>query len=204
MKTLLKVKIGCAALKALKKELTVREIVKILPALTKMKQNGEPFGHLSAPQSEKDKESRALIADAILLYRALCAFKLQPDAERITRNVIIESAVAQLKYLVPIIGKKELAALTEEKKRLKFCGIVAKFPNADYRIVKAEGKEYHFDITRCRLVELIVAAGHPELKDAFCAGDGLFFTAYQPEILFGRESTIGEGKDTCEFRFNIK
>lgn len=204
MKTILKAKISIAALKALKKELTIREIARLLPALTKMQGKGEPFGHLSPPESDKDKESRALIADAVLLYRALCAFKLQPDAERITRSVICESAVAQLKYLVPIIDKKQLSALNEEEKKLKFCEIIAKFPNADYKIVKAEGKEYHYDITRCRLVELIEAVGHPELKDAFCAGDGLFFSRHQPEIVFERGNTIGEGKEACEFRFTIK
>ncbi len=204
MNIVLKVKIGSAAIKALKKELTIREIIKILPAFNKMKQNGEPFGQLPSTESEKDMESRALIADAVLLYRVLCLIKPQSEAERIIRTVICESAVAQLKVLVPKIGNKELASLSEEGKRLKFCEIISKFPNADYKIVKAESGEYYYDITRCRLVELIEAAGHPELKDAFCAGDGQYFLRYQPEVLFGRGSTIGEGKENCEFRFKLK
>lgn len=204
MNPILKLKIGQAALAELKKELTGGEIVKILPAIIKMKARGEPFGALPKPQSQKDKESRALIADAVLLYRALLKFKPQPDAERVTRAVIREGAVAQLRYLIPAISRQTLESLNAQEKRRMFCEIIAKFPNAEYQIVKAEGKDYQYDITRCRLVELMEAVGYPELKDAFCAGDGMYFDLHQPEISFGRESTIGDGQQTCKFRFTVK
>jgi hypothetical protein len=204
MNAMLKLKISRAALSALKNELSVDGIVKLLPAMLKLKMRGEPFASLSAPESKKDKESRALIADAVLLYRALLKYKPQPDAERITRAVITDAAIAQLKYLIPSIDKKTIETLNEEQKRQMFCDIIAKFPNAEYEIVKAEGKEYHYDITRCRLAELITAVGHPELRDAFCAGDGLYFARCQPAISFARESTIGEGHPTCPFRFTVK
>lgn len=204
MNPILRLKIGRAALAELKNELKAGEIIKVLPQIVIMKARGEPFGGLPGPESGKDKESRALIADAILLYRALLKIKPLPDAERITRAVIREGAVAQLSYLIPEISRQTLDSLEEREKRMMFCGIIAKFPNAEYQIVKAEGKEYYYDITRCRLVELIESAGHPELKDAFCAGDGLYFELRQPEISFARESAIGEGNETCKFRFTVK
>lgn len=204
MNLILKLKIGCAALSVLRKELSTREIIKILPAIIKMKVGKKPFKDFPLPQSKKDKESRKLIADAILLYRALLKKYPQADAERIMRSVICHAAVAQLKYLIPVIDEKTLNSLNQDEKRQMFCDIIAKFPNADYEIIKAEGKEYHYDITRCRLVELIELSGHPELKDAFCAGDGLYFCCHQPQIAFDCQSKIGDGAKTCQFRFTLK
>ena len=51
---------------------------------------------------------------------------------------------------------------------------------------------------------LIVKAGHPELKDAFCNGDVIYFERYQPNLTFKRPQKIGSGDDVCEFIFEIK
>lgn len=204
MKLRIKSKIELAAFRVLKAELGLNQLLKILPLLNKRKKKGEPFNNLPPPITEKDKESRALIGDAILLYRALGEVLSQQQAEHITRKVITESAVAQLSCLVPKLKKAELNRMSEQEKRQKFTEIIDKFPNADYVIVKAEEDLYHYNITRCRLVELIVAAGHPELSNAFCAGDGLFFERHQPDIEFNRDTMIGEGCKQCEFRFKVK
>ena len=120
MKLAIKAKIEIAAIKVLKKELGLNKLLPLLPSLNKRKKNGEPFNALPPPETEKDKESRALIGDAILLYRVLMESFEQKEAERIVRNVICESAVAQLSCLVPKLTKKELCTLSENEKKQKF------------------------------------------------------------------------------------
>lgn len=200
----IKIKIKLAAIKTLKKEIGIKNMLMILPELIKKQKRGEPFGSFAPPLSQKDKESRELIGEAILLYRILQKIVKQSEAEQIIRKVIIESAVAQLSCLVPKMTKAQLNAMSDDAKKREFCNIVSKFPNADFEVIKAEGNEYFYDITRCRLVELIDAVGHPELKNAFCAGDGVYFDRHQPDLEFKREAMIGEDCKTCEFRFYIK
>jgi hypothetical protein len=204
MNILLSLKIKFTAVKTLKKELGLKHLIKLLPGLSKRTKAGEPWRGMAEPQSDKDRESRALIGEAILLYRELKAILSPSEAERVVRIVIRESAVTQLKNLVPVICACEVSKLSLEEQRKAFTDIVDQFPNADYRMEKTVEGEYSYTITRCRLVELIEACGHPELRDAFCAGDGLFFERHQPEVSFNRPTTIGGGDEGCLFKFILK
>ena len=192
-----------AAIGVLRKELGWKKVFGLLPGLSRRQKQGEPWQDLPEPKDQKDKDSRLLIGEAILLYRELLQRIPQVDAERIVRKVIIESAVMQLYTLIPKISRDAILALNPEDRKVKFCDIIDQFPNADWKIHKVTDTEYGYMITRCRLVELIIATGHPELKDAFCAGDGIYFERYQPEIIFSRPSKIGSGDNSCEFDFSI-
>ncbi len=203
MKFRMKTKIELTALKTLFKEAGVLKTVRILPGIFIGKLKGGPWKTFPAPESKKDSESRQLIGDAIILYRILLRIFDIKEAERITREVITASSVVQLSCAVPIIERETIENYNDEEKERMFCGIIAKFPNADYEVIDSD-RVYSFKITRCRLAELITEAGHPELRDAFCAGDGLYFRKYQPDLIFKRDCMIGKGDSCCLFEFKIK
>ena len=179
------------------------KIYKVLKEIEKRKADFQPFGDIPTKDT-KDKQSQELIGDAVLLYRELKEILPQEQAQRITRETITASAIAQLKCLIPKIRKKAINKMDQETKKQMFCGIIDKFPNADWHLKKAEGDEYSFVITRCRLVELIKAAGHPELKDAFCHGDKVYFEKHQKDLDFYRPYLIGADDKICDFRFKIR
>lgn len=196
-------RIKIAAAKTLIKEAGFAKVHKILKGMKKRKKENQPFGDMPPVNDKKDIESRKLIGDAILLYRELK--DIYPErAEEIARKVITASAIAQLKTLIPIINKRKTLKLDKQKRKEVFCNIINRFPNADWKIKNAEDFEYSFIIKRCRLVELIEAAGHPELKDAFCEGDGIYFSNYQGDVNFSRPYKIGSGDEICDFNFEIK
>jgi hypothetical protein len=204
MAWLMNFRIKKAAIGVLRKELGWKRLLRLIPGLSKRQKLGEPWTGMSPPEDQKDRDSRALIGDAILLYRELQRLEPSVDAERIVRRGIIESAIMQLYTLIPQLSKAAILKLAPEERKNRFCGIVAQFPNADWNLTKADETEFGYLIHRCRLVELIVAAGHPELKDAFCAGDGIYFERHQPEIGFSRPTMIGKGDPGCEFNFSLK
>lgn len=204
MKWIMNYRIKKAAIAVLRKELGWKVLVSLLPGLSRRQKRGEPWENLSLPVDQKDRDSRALIGDAILLYRELLSRCPPAEAERIIRAVIIESAIMQLYTLVPKLSKSEILALSPDERQQRFCSIINQFPNADWRLAQVTDTDYGYLIYRCRLVELIIAVGHPELKDAFCAGDGLYFERHQPDITFSRPSQIGKGAKECEFNFSVK
>lgn len=204
MKAVLKNKIQFSAIKVLNKELKFHELLKVLTLLINQQKKNEPWRSFSEPKDNKEKESRELIGDAILLYRALMSIFNKEQAEIIVRKVITDSAITQLKYLIPKIKKGKVLGMSEEKRTRYFTDIIEKFPNSDYIKKDTPKNEFGFDITRCRLVELICQAGHPELSDAFCNGDGIFFEKCQKDIVFSRNEMIGKGNEICDFSFKIR
>lgn len=200
----LKIRIKLSAARVLLRKVGIRQLLKVAPKLSKRAKCGEPWQGIPSAVDIKDSESRELIGEAILLYRELLLLYPQHKAMDIVREVVIESAVTQLKYLVPTITKEKINRLSPEERLEEFNTIIAQFPNADYIINTSEDNEYEYAITRCRLVELVVAAGHPELSDVFCQGDGVFFIRHQPDILFSRNSMIGCGDKVCLFNFKLK
>jgi len=204
MNIILKIKIKITAFKVLKKEVSMKEIIFLVKEMESLKGKGEPWKDLPNAETNKDFESRELIGEAILLYRALQIFKDKTEAEKIVRNVITRSAVAQLGFLIPTVKKTKLLKMIPEERSLFFKGIVDKFPNAEYTLVEESEEKFKFYITKCRLVELIINAGHPELSDAFCSGDGVYFSECQPDIEFFREEMLGKGCEKCDFEFRLR
>ncbi len=201
---LLTVKIKLTAVKVLKNRLDIKGIIHILPKLSARQKKGEPWDKMPPATEIKDIESRKLIGDAILLYRELLLITSPYKAQDTVREVITESAITQLNCLIPSLTKERIKSMNTSQRKETLCEIINRFPNSDWEITKAGENDFSFCIERCRLVELITAAGHPELKDAFCTGDALYFDRHQPEIDFSREHTIGAGDDFCDFNFRLK
>lgn len=195
------IKIKLTAVKTLVGEIGFGKLMKSLPALSKGTRKGGPFAALGKPETKKDADSRALIAEAVILYRILLTYYPQPEAERIIRKVIIDAAIKQLSLLIPRLRAEELNALSAEERTACYCGIIDKFPNTDWELRRDTPEEVAIDVTRCRLVELFDSVGQSELRDCCCHGDALYFKEFQPEIDFCRTTTIGSGCSCCDFAF---
>jgi len=200
---LLDAKIKLAAASVLIKRVGFFALPKLLFGMQKRKKLGEPWQSPPDPNDRKDIQSRNLIRDAALLYRELL-IAFPENAQSIIREVVEASAIAQLNHLVPKINAKKIAKMTKDDKIGLFSDILNKFPNADWQAASLTEDGFGYIITRCRLVELICAAGHPEIKDAFCAGDGKYFELHQPDIVFSRQNTLACGAPSCDFGFQIK
>lgn len=67
--------------------------------------------------------------------------------------------------------------------------------------VRCDGRETHFNFTRCLYKDVCDEQGCPELCPVFCANDDIAFTGLMPKIRFEREQTLGKGGSCCDFHF---
>ncbi len=188
----------------LRRHLGFRGLIKLLESLKRRKEVGEPWQGLPPPVEKKDIDSRAQIGDAILLYRALRERMPPADAERILREVVTASSVTHLRTTLPRIRQVDLIDKTRPQREAMLAKLVARFPNSEWTILESTDEKFVFRIHRCRFPELLAQVGHPELSDAFCKGDELYFRQHQPEIDFERPGTIGGGAASCDFIFKFR
>jgi len=78
-----------------------------------------------------------------------------------------------------------------------------KFPSEGWDIqwVRCDGKEIHFDMTRCIYKDICDEMDCPELCAVFCENDDIAFSGLMPKIRFERQGTLGKGADLCDFHF---
>lgn len=204
-KFVMNLRILLAAAKVLISQVGLMMTFSLVKAMNKRKKKGEPWKGLDAPKDQKDVDSRALIGDAIVIYRALLERMDKDEALKVVKKTIQESAIMQLYSLIPKIKREKILSIAKSKEEREkiLTDIVEKFPNTDWELVEASETKFAYRILRCRLVELVNQTGHPELSDAFCPGDAIYFERYQPEIAFSRPKTIGYGDDCCEFIFEL-
>lgn len=198
------IKIKLSALKFLKKEIGFSKLMKVIFNLGFEELKGEPYKNLEKSKDKKDKESRKLIKEAILIYRLLLKYYSEKEAEEIFRNLITTAAITQLKCLIPKIKYEDLKEMAREDRKIYYCDIINKFPNTDWRLESDTEDRVNISVYRCRLVEIFDAVGLSHLRDSCCEGDALFFEKHQPDIDFKRTTTIASGKDICDFQFDIK
>lgn len=203
-KSVMNLRITLTAAKVLIEKLGLKVTFSLVKELASEKKKGEPWKDLPAPESKKDIDSRNLIGDAIIIYRALLKRMDKEKAEKIIKETICRSAIIQLYSLVPIIDQKMIEGTSKEEVEILLTEIVEKFPNTDWEMIKATEKSFAYRIHRCRLVELVKQVGHPELGGAFCPGDKIYFEKFQTDIVFTRPTTIGWGQECCDFIFKVK
>jgi len=76
---------------------------------------------------------------------------------------------------------------------------LARFPNVQATVDRADHDHVAFTVTRCRLIELVHQAGHPDLGPLFCAADARYFGEVEPGVTLDRPTTIAGGHPTCRF-----
>jgi len=198
-------RITLAAAKVLINRLGLKTTLALVKELANQRKEGEPWKNLPKPKDKKDIYSRALIADAILMYRSLLKRMDKEKAINLVKELIIEAAMMQLYSLIPKISADDALTKSQEEINDLLTEIVEKFPNTDWERIESKGISFAYRITRCRLVELVNDLGLPELQDAFCPGDELYFEKFQPDINFSRPKNIGmQGDKCCDFIFSIK
>ena len=75
----------------------------------------------------------------------------------------------------------------------------------EMRVLKADGKAFDFDITRCRYAETYKEMGLGKIGHLLsCNRDGTFCQGYDPNITLERKQTIMEGAPCCTFRYRYK
>ena len=198
-----RLKMTGAALKVLRLQISFREYIWVIFNYLKYDKKSL-WKDLEPARNKKDKGSRAQLGDAIILYRILLKRFTPERAEDIIRNVIKNAAIQFLRGTLPLLDREEILEMDNEEKEEILTSLIEKFPNSDWEIVKTKDDEFHYRITRCRFPELLRHLDHPELNDAFCAGDLLYFQEYQPDIDISRPNTIGSGNNCCDFIFSIR
>lgn len=176
-----------------------------LPVLSSMylrKFLGRLWKNVPPPKGWKDRQSRGLISDAVLMYRELLKRLPAARALEISREIIYVSAMRFLSDSIPVMGR-DFFKKSERRLEEDVISLVDRFPNTDYRLDTVRYPRLRYLVTRCRFVELVQQLGHPELATAFCAADGAYFTERQPMISMDRPKTIAEGYDICDFDFTV-
>jgi len=199
MPSWLDIRIQLTGLRRLTRELGWMRAVQVGIAAQR---GGDAFAALGPAQDDQDAASRAQLAPAIALYRAL---RLHLDAEeslRVAGAVIHDASLRFLEHAIGEVDLERYRASTPNHRRAYLQGIMEQFVNADARIEVADEEGFVQVVTRCRFVELCRAAGVPELAPAFCAGDLAFFS--RGPVRLDRPGTLAEGADACEFRFSLR
>ena len=78
-----------------------------------------------------------------------------------------------------------------------------KFPPEGWETqwIRCDGKEIHFDMTRCIYKDICDAEGCHELCAVFCENDDIAFSGLLPKIRFERAGTLGKDAVRCDFHF---
>ena len=193
-----------ASLPVLLREVGLLDALRVGARVKAAVNRGEPYVGWPEPADAKERDSRAQIGAAILLYRDLSRLRGADEALRITREVVIEAACAQLRRQIGPLRREMLAQLSEDE-RTRFAQERGdKFVNADMVWGDISATALSFTVTRCRFPAICATAGVPELSPVFCAGDAKFFGTIEPEVELLRGTTIAEGARECGFEIRFK
>lgn len=160
---------------------------------------GRPFGDLPPAVDDKERGSRAQAGPATLLYSALLPRMPRDEALRITGRIVEEGAMVFLGATVGELRREEIARLDDAERRTMLEERLDRFPNATASVEVVEADHVRFLVSRCRLVELVRHAGHPELAPLFCAADGRFFRELPDGVRLDRPTTLADGAEGCPF-----
>lgn len=194
-----------ASANRIRKRLGAMKTAKALFKFGRLRMAGEPFKSLPPPEDWNEELTRRQAAPAVLLYRSLLDVMPENEALDLTRDCVVEGALAFLKLVIPPLQRSELAPLTESEQVARLEEMTGCFFNAEMEGFELDaGERFRFRIKRCRFVELMRAIGEEKLAPLFCAGDGLFFDRNQPEVQFDRPVTLASDGEPCDFRFTWK
>ncbi len=160
---------------------------------------GAPFADLPPATTADEAGSRAQAGPAVLLYRALGRRVAGAEALRLTGRAVEEGAIAFLGRTLGPLDRGALDGMGPAEREAWAQGKAAAFPNATVVWKTVTRHEVVFEVTACRLVQLVAHAGHPELAPLFCVGDGRYFGEIEPGTELVRPTTIAGGGERCRF-----
>lgn len=162
----------------------------------------DPFAELPPAADSRERASRAQAGGAVRLYRVLRRRRDADAALDLTARVVHAAALAFLERTLGSVGPTDLAGLAPDARRAWVRERLDRFPNVEASVVRAEPEAVVFTVHRCRLVELVRHAGHPELASLFCAADAVFFGDTRPGLRLERPTTLAAGGPACAFHIH--
>jgi len=163
---------------------------------------GEPFGSMPPVDCENERLSRAQIAPAVLLYKALLAH-CPEQALSVTERIVVEDGVRFLRRTLGVLSPTQLASLSSQERTSFAQSKAKKFFNATIRWDRIEADHIQFTVTACRFPPLCLAAGVPEIAPFFCAVDSQYFGSVEENVLLERSQTIASGASECPFTLRV-
>ncbi len=160
---------------------------------------GEPFGDLPPATDTNERGSRAQAGPAVLLYRALKRHVDEPEALRITGRAVEEGALTFLARTIGRLDRDAIDAMSEAERDAWARAKADAFPNATVEWKEIGAQKVVFEVTACRLVQLLHHVGEEQLAPLFCKGDGRYFGEVEPGTELIRPTTIAAGDDRCRF-----
>jgi hypothetical protein len=164
---------------------------------------GAPFQGLPKAQDKRDKQSRAQIGPAIILYKLLRRTHNEEEALSLCEEVIISSTLLFLDRAIGPVNPRHLAQLSTSERDSWVKNKAAQFFNATMEWKTISAQEVSFTVTRCTFPELCRETHVPELAPLFCAGDQEFFGESQKLVQLHRASTIAAGAPSCPFTLSV-
>ncbi len=117
---------------------------------------------------------------------------------RILKETITKIAEEQGADLARVMGGDSSSHFMDSLKYWK------KDDALEIKVLKHDGRELHFDVTRCRYAELYKALDIPELGKIFsCNRDFALIKGFNPKATLRRTQTIMEGEVFCDFRYTF-
>lgn len=168
-------------------------------SLARAQRRGEPFKHLPKAETWKERGSREQAGSAILLYRALLKSMPPEQALSVATDVVEAGGVAFLTQSIGLLNRGLIEQMSEEERKAFSVDRSARFPNATLSWDEISTDRVAFTVHKCRLLELALEAGHPELAPAFCSGDAKFFGQTLPDVTLTRPTTLASGGGHCQF-----
>lgn len=200
----LQLRTSLMALRALRQELGIATMSKLLWRVLRRERRGEPWEDLEAPASDNERECRAQAGRVILLFDELSEQIGSDEALELARSIVSEGGVYALRDALPRLNRSEFEAMPADEQDAFLKDVLGRFPNATIGEVELAGDRFRYEITRCQFVELCHRVGRPQLASLFCSGDGLYFERYLTEVQFERPRTLADGDTCCDFRFRWK
>ena len=167
--------------------------------ITKDQWRGAPFKDLAEATTWKEQGSRDQAGSAILLYRVLLESFPPEQALAIVTDVVDEGGVAFLSQSIGALKRSHIASMSLEERQEFAKDRSERFPNATLTWNEISPERVQFTVHKCRLLELAVEAGHPELGPSFCTGDARFFGQIEPDVSLTRPTTLAQGGPHCKF-----
>ncbi len=193
-----------AALRVLVEELGLVRALAVGVSVQVAALRGEPFADLPPATDFPERGSRQQAGPAVLLYRALARRVGEAEGLRITGRAVEVGAMTFLGRTLGRLERRRIEAMDEAERDRFAKEKAAGFPNAELVWEEISPTRVVFAVTRCRLVELVRHAGHPELAPLFCVGDARYFREVEAEAELLRPTTLAAGDDRCRFTIRFE
>jgi hypothetical protein len=179
--------------RSLRKRLGAPAALRVLGAVAWARLQGEPWRRLGPAADERERLSRRQAGDLVLLDRAVTSVAGAEVALELAREAVLAGALPFLDALIPPLGG---ALLTQAVQVL-----IGRFHNAEGNVFQENQNTFHFEVSRCRFVELLRRVEAAHLAPLFCEADRAFFDSGARPLRLSRTRTIAEGAASCDFHF---